>query len=421
MKHTWFIIIPLLISCSTVRFESGQSYRIPDDFFGMSLSSSPLEKASYDMLDEYGIAWTRTTMHWSGVEPKEGEWDFSYNDKWMETAKAAGKKVVVILGFDNSYLYANGKEHRDLAEREIPYFLNYVEQVVQRYQGQVDAWEIWNEPNFLFWKGTDKHFFALSKAAAAKIREIDPNAVILGCSLFRVSEGFVRGMFETGAMENTDGISLHPYASDPIKTVNQIEKLQKILDDYHYTGSIWITEVGYATSGIYFSNVHVDNYPEYVVKTISGLAVHRVRNMLWFEHMDDYNRGKTPNAWNPSDYFGLIYPNGESKGGADRAFILCSRYLRGAEYLPEIPVRETISPYVTSLYFRGADGKNILLLWNNGPGKRKIRLSVSGENLELHSIRTGEITPRDSETTLSLSDTPLFFTWDGEPRARLTR
>jgi exo-beta-1,3-glucanase (GH17 family) len=80
-------------------------------------------------------------------------------------------------------------------------------------------------------------------------------------------------MFKAGAFDNVDGISLHPYSSDALHTVKQIDKLRKIMAEFNCTKPIWITEVGYATRGIYFSSCNLETYPEYIIKTLSGLAV----------------------------------------------------------------------------------------------------------------------------------------------------
>ncbi|MDR2211887.1 MAG: cellulase family glycosylhydrolase [Spirochaetaceae bacterium] len=418
-------VLCVLFSCSSLSFAGPDPYLIPEDFFGISPDRSPLNKEDYDLLDNFGAVWIRTTVRWTGVEPEEGAWDFARWDLYVEKAKAAGKKIIFILGFDSEWLYPDRREHRDLTEREIPYFLKYVEQVVSRYRGRVDAFEIWNEPNGFFWYGSNEHFFALSAAAAKKIKEVDPQATVLAGSTLWVPRSFLRGMFNAGAFEHTDGISVHPYASDPAHTVKQIRKLKKILGAVGYNRPIWITEVGYATGGIYFSFNGLKRYPEYIVKTLSGLAAQGVRSAVWYELMDDYNRGEAPNRWNPSYFFGLIYPDKTVKPGAE-AFMLSTRYLTGAEYRPEFPLREGVPGSITSLYFRGPGETKILLLWNSRPRQIPLRLEANGaagENLVRHSIENGEaeiLGPADRAQTVHVGRDPLFLTWTGEGTPQLT-
>jgi hypothetical protein len=212
-------------------------------------------------------------------------------------------------------------------------------------------------------------------------------------------------------MEYTNGISVHPYASDALHTVKQIDKLRKILAEFNYPGEIWVTEVGYSTRGIYFSANNLKTYPEYVVKTVSGLAARGTRNLIWYELMDEYNKDTPPDTWNPSHFFGLIYPDKTRKDGA-AAFALCANYLRGAEYRPEAPERLKVPGSVTSLYFgRESDEVTILILWNDS-GKKKVRLTLPSAAVS-HSINGGGTTALSADTVLTLTKEPLFITWTG--------
>ncbi|MDR2662631.1 MAG: cellulase family glycosylhydrolase [Treponema sp.] len=409
----------LFLSCASVSFSAPASCRVPEDFFGISPDRSPLNKEDFALLDDFGAVWIRTTAWWGSVESEEGVWDFTRWDAYVEKAKAAGKKIIFILGFDNGWLYKDRKEHRDLTEREIPYFLKYVDQMVTRYRGRVDAFEIWNEPNLFFWDGSDEHFYALSGAAAKRIKELDPEVTVLAGSTFRAARGFLRGMFKAGAFEYTDGISFHPYASDALRTLKQVDKLRKIMAEFNYHKPVWITEVGYATGGIYFSFNKLDRYPEYVVKTLSGLAARGVRNAVWYELMDEYNRDEAPDRWNPSHFFGLVYPDKTFKAGAE-AFMLTAGYLRGAEYRPDLPVRENADENITGLFFKRPEGTNVLLLWNNGAGAKPLGLAVSGgPELFRRDISGGEPVPRPAETTLTIGRDPVFIIWEGEGTPRI--
>jgi len=410
----------IFLSCASGSFAVSKSCLVPEDFFGISPDRSPLNKEDFELLDDFNAVWIRTTIHWSGVEPEEGKWNFNDWDNYLAKAEAANKKVIFILGFDNPWLYSNHKEHRDLTEREIPYFLKYVEQVVSRYRTRV-VYEIWNEPNVIFWYGSNAHFFALAAATAKKIREVEPGAVILAGSTFRVSKGFTQGMFKSGAMEYTDGFSVHPYALSPLGEIKLTEKLQNILDELNYDKPIWITEAGFSTWPFLISGMK--RHPEYVVKTLSGLAARagRVRNLIWYELMDNYNPGEVKNKLNPLYYLGLIYPNKTYKPGAE-AFMLTAGYLAGAEYRPEFPLRERIGNGIISLYFIKPDGTSILILWKDGMGKHNLRLTVAGaENLSRHGILNREIIPLPTEPVLEISSEPIFITWKGGSYPRLAK
>ena len=406
-------------SCASASFAAPETRRVPEDFFGISPDRTNLREEYMEKLDEFGVVWIRAAAGWDSMEREKGVWDFARWDDYLDRAEAAGKKIMFILGFDNAWLYSDPRrQRRDLTEREIPYFLKYVEQVVSRYRGRVAAYEIWNEPNWVFWGGTDERFFALSAAAAKKIRETDPQAVILAGATSRFSKRFTRGLFDAGAMEHTDGFSIHPYGVNPLDTVKQIDKLRRLLDEYRYDKPIWISELGYSTGPLSFCPA--DQYPAYIVKTLSALAARgSVRNAVWYELMDDYNPGEAPDPINPLRHFGLIYPNRNHKPGAE-AFALCTAYLAGAEYRPELPLREGVSKTITALYFKAGDGTNVLFLWRNGEGTLRLRLTVAGTaELFRHDIQSGLPAALPGDTTLTLSREPQIITWTGEGPPRI--
>ncbi|MDR1505601.1 MAG: cellulase family glycosylhydrolase [Treponema sp.] len=404
-------------SCASTSFSYPGAHTIPEDVIGVSPDRTGLSPQYVEKLDEFGVTWIRSAADWRNIESQEGVWDFSGWDQYISRAEAAGKKIVMLLCYDVPWLYKDNKEHRNFTEREIGYFLKYVEQMVTRYRGRIGAYEIWNEPNGWFWYGSNRRFFALSAAAGKKIKELDPDAVVLAGSLFRVTPRFVRGMFKAGAFDNVDGISLHPYSSDAIHTVRQIDKLRKIMDEFNCAKPIWITEVGYATGGLYFSQCNLENYPEYVVKTLSGLAVRKLEHIVWYELMDEYDAGQQRNNWWAGQYFGLMYPNGDLKNGGE-AFKLCSRYLPGAEYRPELPLRNNVQRTVTSLYFR-KNNEHTLLLWDNAASAaaapKTVYVSAPGTPaLWRHNITGGGAEETGNEAVFRLTNEPVFLTWTTE-------
>lgn len=422
MKHLIIVLILCLtlLSCASASFVVTKPCSVPDDFFGISPDRSPLIQEDFDILNDFNAIWIRSTIRWTGVEQLEGVWDFEYWDDYIEKAEAAGRKVILILGFDNRWLYDDFKEQRNLSERELPYFLNYVEQVVSRYGTRI-IYEIWNEPNWVFWYGSDENFFRLSAAAAKKVKEVEPNATVLAGSTSRFDRKFTKGMFKAGAMENTDGFSVHPYGVSPSDTMRQVDKLRKLFNKYNYDKPIWVTEVGYSTGPISFCSIK--RYPEYIVKTLSGLAARAdsVRNMVWYEFMDTYNPGEVQRKLYFENYFGLIFPNRTLKRGAD-AFMLTAGNLAGTEYRPDLLSREKISKNITSLYFNKEDGSNTLIVWKNSIGKKKLHLTVQeAEEITNHNISNREKLTLSNKSVIKVGREPLIITWTGGSPPLLTK
>lgn len=403
------LITICFLSCASNPYAAGKRAYVPEDFFGITPDRSPLNEEDYILLDEFNTSWIRTTIRWSHVEPERGKWNFERYDNYLEKAEAAGKKVIWILAFDNKWLFKNNKEKRKITNKELPYYLNYIETVVKRYGTRV-VYEIWNEPNVIFWKGTNKQFYSLAAAAVLKVRETLPEATILAGSTFRVPRGFSRGLFKAGVMEHTDGFSVHPYAFTPRKTIRQYNQLVKIFDEFNYDKPAWVTEVGYFTGPRpFFSTKH---FPEYIVKTLSSLSARSgdIRNSIWYELMNNENKGE--GNLNPLTYMGLMYPDKTLKPGAE-SYMLTAGYLAGSEYNPDLPLREGIRKKVTSLYFLKDSGESILILWKDGAGNEKICLSVpNAVNMKQHDIMSREITLLQGNIDLEVGKLPIFITWN---------
>lgn len=106
----------------------------------------------YGMLVEAGVEWIRIDLHWYVCKPTQGG---AYNwvefDAAIKAAKGHGLKVLAILG--KPPYWANGRAegsanfdaYAPTLARE-PDWSDYVNQTVTRYP-EIDAWEIWNEPN----------------------------------------------------------------------------------------------------------------------------------------------------------------------------------------------------------------------------------------------------------------------------------
>jgi hypothetical protein len=360
--------------------------------------------------------WLRKTFYWTRFEPEMGTWDYSSYDEFVETGKAAGKNILAILAYDTAWIH-QGRRRRYITPLQLPYYLRYVEEVVTRYKGKVDAYEIWNEPNWLFWRGKREDFFELSRAAALKIREIDPEAKIVAGSFNRVPRRFIRDMFQSGALEEADVVSFHPYDISPQGAVRLYDQFKQFLTAQRYTGDIWVTEVGYPTGGWYPTRVSEGRFPAYIVKTLAGLAIRGAGITFWYELCDTYNRHVIRSPLDSELYFGLAYPDYTPKKGA-AAYALCSRYLAGTEYRPEFPKRDGVPSTVESLYFRGRNGMNTLIVWNKGIAPVRLGFSLPGTGRRLHDIVSGAGQDIAEQTELAVTVNPRIITWtsgeDGE-------
>jgi hypothetical protein len=409
------LIALFVISCATPSPQNS-SVNIPEDFFGaVGISSEPEVLA---LFDEMEIKWSVRTLYWSGIESVKDTFDFSGFEETIDIANNEGIKIIGILGYATDWLFPEGKYKRYIAPENIPHFLRYVEETVRHFKGRINVWQIWNEPNHIFWKGPNKDFYELSRLSAQKIKEIDPSAYIIGGALMRAPKGFIKGMYKAGATQNLDGMSFHPYGFNPWDSMHIFDKFSRVLSQINFSGSMWVSEMGYPTGGWYPHKTTLKKLPSFVVRTAVGAAVRGTRAFVWYELFDYRNKGEEDNKWNSEDYFGLVYPNFERKDGA-WAYTLCARYLPGSRYTGELPLRENIPAHiVSSCFLEGASGHNTLILWNDRGRTKKINLQLPASSL-LHNITSGENHSLPEEVTLDIGKQPLIITWQGPAIPRL--
>jgi len=397
-----------IVSCKTAPSPATAYRTVPYDFFGMAPYQRALVREDFDLLDELGVVWQRRTCRWGSMERQRGVWDFSDWDAYVGDSKAAGKKLLAILAYDANWIYDEPPGGRRINAENLPHFINYVEQIVTRYKGRIDAYEIWNEPNWRTWKGTREEFLNLTLAAARKVREIDPDAKILAGSFLHVPSSFIADLFKTGIMDIVDAISFHPYALGPSGTVKYIDKMEKELAKYNYKGEIWITEVGYPTGGWYPTSVKERDFPRYIIQTLAGLAIRNIRAVFWYELKDSYNRGEAPSRMDSESFFGIAYLDFTKKNGFN-AWALCGQHLAGTVYRDDWPMREGLSGRTVSLCFKGQTGKNVLLLWNER-GQTRVMAEMPGP-ATVYDISTGEGRMLARNEEILITKDPVFITW----------
>jgi GH35 family endo-1,4-beta-xylanase len=422
-KSLWYMSLISLAfsSCSSSAFVVKETQMIPEDFAGMVHAGNRRTDEEYTLLNDMGVSWVLATFYWGSIEPQQGAWNFSNYDSFVERAKQDGKKIIAVLAYDTPWMYADEdkkKPNPHIRSKDIPQYLNFVEATILRYQDTVDAWSVWNEPNVArFWKGSKQEFIELTKATIQKIREIAPDSTILAGALSGlptipfVSEsyvGYIKALFESGAMEQASGFAFHPYSTNPQGTAALYDKMVKLVTPYGFQDKIWITEVGYPTHGFYPSKVSEEKQPAYVIQTLSTLAAKGARVICWYEMFDKYNREDKRTA-DSEHYFGLLYPNYEPKPGA-AAYGLVSRYIAGMTYQPQSLSRDGVPSSLVAYYFEGENNLATLILWKTS-GKQTLQLSLPGTGHVLHDAVTGDKRPLEPQTTLLIGTMPSLITW----------
>ena len=272
-KNQLFIFCALFVTGCTVNHQkedgeqgylgtlkSKNSMEISGSYWG--IQASTLEDTLLDKAAEIGVKWTRLGASWPSIEKEKGKYDWSETDIAFTKIYDKGITPFVTLGSGNR-LYTELTTYDDpkLAEiygyrpapptqnpEALEAWLKYVRATVERYKDRIKYWEVWNEPNHRNYWGTNpngKEYGKLLKLTAGLIKEIDPDAVIIGGSMAGIDAGFTEDFLGVGTADLIDIISYHNYGAIPEERIYPAVELWEVINRYNPDIQLWQGECGY--------------------------------------------------------------------------------------------------------------------------------------------------------------------------------
>lgn len=143
---------------------------------------------------EIGVEAVRFGTMWRSVEPKPGEWNWEPLDRLVRSAEGAGMEPQLMLSFGGaawtkppeSLARAKADNAMDRQWRYPPrpeLWRGFVRAVAERYRGRVRLWEVWNEPDIGFFRGTADQYLELLTIAHEELKSVDPGNVVISGGL----------------------------------------------------------------------------------------------------------------------------------------------------------------------------------------------------------------------------------------------
>jgi Glycosyl hydrolase catalytic core len=190
---------------------------------------------------------------WPDLEPQKGQWHLETLDAYLNLAAQHHADVLLPLGLSPRWASARPAEHSvyqpgfAAEPRDIDDWREYVSVVAGHCKGRVRAYEIWNEPNSKdFWTGDVGQMVALTRAASATIRNIDPQAIIVSPSA-TTSAGvdWLSQFLRMGGGQYVDVIGYHFYVGPqpPEAMIPLIQRVKQMMAENGASDKpIWNTE-----------------------------------------------------------------------------------------------------------------------------------------------------------------------------------
>jgi polysaccharide biosynthesis protein PslG len=245
------------------------------------------------------VGWVREDFQWFRIEPQQGEFDWLFTDQMVAALGRYDVNILGVLGPSVGWATPEPSDKPDDVSFLPPdprLFARYAYAVAKRYQGQVDHWEIWNEPdNELFWRpNPDPVAYAeLLRRAAYAIKQANPEATVLIGGMNPFDLTFMQTVHAQGAWDSFDVLNLHPYV-DPFgpedgNIAAAVDSARALANEYG-AKPIWVTELGWSSGPGDRDKVGLTDEQEqadYLARAMVLLWTGGVERIFWYTLKDD--------------------------------------------------------------------------------------------------------------------------------------
>ncbi len=202
-----------------------------------------------------GIGWLRCgggvsdLCNWGMVEPTKGNYTWTSSDADLACNTAMGASSLPNLGYSPAWASSGG----DYPPSNLLDYAGFVTNAVTRYQYDVKAYEIWNEPDGGFFNGNINQYTNVLKTAYTAAKLADPTCKVLLAGLAGVDYNYLRYVYERGGREYFDIMNCHPYqwgtVLDDSSFISDLTSLRNTMNAAGDTYKpIWLTEFGWSTN-----------------------------------------------------------------------------------------------------------------------------------------------------------------------------
>lgn len=130
-------------------------------------------------VNQSGFNWVRFQISWAEFERAPEQWDPLPYDRMIEAMTQSGLNVLLVIAKAPDWALSDDPE-TFLSDYDA--FGNFVSFIADRYQGKVQAYEIWNEQNLAAeWGGhvNPAEYVEMLQVAHDAIKAVDPNAQVV--------------------------------------------------------------------------------------------------------------------------------------------------------------------------------------------------------------------------------------------------
>ncbi len=217
------------------------------DTCGVNIHFTRGHEKDLDLIAAAGFKFIRMDFSWEVTEQKRGQYDWLDYDELVINLKKRGLRALFILDYSNGiyepdvdsiHPFTHQSEKRPGSPQHpssISAYSRWAAAAAKHFRGQKIIWEIYNEPNGLFWKpkADAAQYAALALAASKGIRAADKHATIIAPATSGIPLDFIEPLLKSGVLEFIDGVSVHPYRNEAPETAGtDYKKLREMIECY---------------------------------------------------------------------------------------------------------------------------------------------------------------------------------------------
>ena len=252
---------------------------IGDDYFDGTSSPARLRR-HFAVARRAGVKYLRCAFSWNGIETSPGHYEWQFWDNLVSLAGQNHIQLIPYVAYTPQWAARNEKDFWKQPPRDPMLYVDFMYTIAARYRDRIHSWEIWNEPdNKDYWMGTADEFATLTMAAAKRIREADPSAVLVLGGMANGPGNFFRALIEKHHLDRyVDVVAMHAYPESwlngPAELIfnRWVPDMSKIIAEDGSGDDLWLNEMG---------------YPDYRFRT-NQASIYGTRVFYSYEHTRHY-------------------------------------------------------------------------------------------------------------------------------------
>ena len=290
------LALVLLAACSPAA--ALPPLRVPDAL-GVNIHFTTPQPGEFEMLLAAGFKVIRTDILWDQCERTRGVYDFSHLDALFALYEKHHLRAMAPLLYTNPLYDQNLSPH---SAEGVAAFARFAVAAVQHFKGRGVIWEIYNEPNNVFWRPQPdvNAYIKLALATAKAIKDAAPDELVVGPALSGTDGAWLEPCYKAGLLDYFNAVSVHPYGNEPPEAREvHYRGVRALIDRYQPRGKfvpILSGEWGYTATAV---------TPEMQGKLLArqwlfNLSL-KIPLSIWYDWRDDGS-----DASNPENRFGVV-------------------------------------------------------------------------------------------------------------------